>query len=140
MTFESKEIVSFSVPGPPVPWQRTRGSGKRRFSSPKQAAYQEHVKNHARCAMLRRPPAMGPVSLRVEVYFEDRRTRDLDNVVKQIGDSLNGIVWIDDAQIVEIAASKQCVKKGAGGIEAWVPTARDSSAVPPSMMEGHGND
>ena len=128
------EVVSFDVPGSPVPWQRTRGSGKRRFSSKEQVAYQRSVKHHARYAMLKRPPAMGPLAIRIEVYFEDRRVRDLDNVVKQISDSLNGIVWIDDAQIVSITASKQCVSKGAGGVEVWVSHAKDASAVPPSMM------
>ena len=128
------EVVSFEVPGQPVPWQRTRGAGKRRFSSKEQVAYQRDVKSHARYAMLRRPPAMGPLPIHVEVYTEDRRVRDLDNVVKQISDSLNGIVWIDDAQVVSIQASKQCVTKGAGGVEVWVHHAKDASAVPPSMM------
>jgi Holliday junction resolvase RusA-like endonuclease len=32
---------------------------------------------------------------------------DLDNIIKSIGDGLNGIVWEDDSQICVISARKQ---------------------------------
>lgn len=45
----------------------------------------------------------GPVCVRVDAY-RPRRVGDLDNVLKVGLDSLTGIVYADDAQIVEIAA------------------------------------
>jgi len=35
-----------------------------------------------------------------------RRKPDLDNVVKLVGDALNGVAYLDDAQIVEVKAEK----------------------------------
>lgn len=35
-----------------------------------------------------------------------RRYGDLDNHVKAVMDALNGVVWVDDAQVVEMHAYK----------------------------------
>jgi Holliday junction resolvase RusA-like endonuclease len=47
----------------------------------------------------------GPLVLTVDVY-RPRRSGDLDNTLKAIQDSLKGILWRDDAQIVEIRARR----------------------------------
>jgi Holliday junction resolvase RusA-like endonuclease len=47
----------------------------------------------------------GPLVLSVDVY-RPRRSGDLDNTLKAIQDSLKGILWKDDAQIVEIRARR----------------------------------
>lgn len=53
----------------------------------------------------------GPDDARYAVearFFEDRdphQYADADNLQKLIGDALNGVVWIDDSQIVEWHAS-----------------------------------
>jgi Holliday junction resolvase RusA-like endonuclease len=47
----------------------------------------------------------GPLILSVDVY-RPRRSGDLDNTLKAIQDSLKGILWKDDAQIVEIRARR----------------------------------
>ncbi|MDQ3834307.1 MAG: RusA family crossover junction endodeoxyribonuclease [Actinomycetota bacterium] len=48
---------------------------------------------------------------------------DVDNLVKLVGDSANGILWSDDAQIVELHASKECGGPGllleVGPAEGW---------------------
>ena len=124
--------IAIHIPGPPVPWMRTGGSGKRRFSPKVQVAYQNLIKARAREVMQLRPPMMGPMFLTVRAYFEDRRVRDLDNVVKQVSDSLNGIIWIDDSQVSEIFAAKSIVRKGRGHVSVWIEEGEDSSAVPPS--------
>lgn len=60
-------------------------------------------------------PILGP--LRVKLRFimrapkkltraEPTITPDLDNLAKSVQDSLNGIFWADDAQIVELQARK----------------------------------
>ena len=74
----------------------------------------------------RMKPLTGPVSVRIIATFsipkswpkvkaamvENGLVRhiskpDLDNVIKEVGDALNKIVWVDDSQINEIVAKKQ---------------------------------
>lgn len=47
----------------------------------------------------------GPLKVMVDVY-RPRRSGDLDNVLKVLMDSLTGICWQDDSQIVEITARR----------------------------------
>lgn len=49
-------------------------------------------------------PAAGPVSVSLWFYCATRRRRDLDNMVKLVLDSLNGVVWLDDSQVVQLDA------------------------------------
>ena len=46
-------------------------------------------------------PLTSRLAVYVKVTFPDRRRRDLDNSMKQIGDAGNGIIWEDDYQIDE---------------------------------------
>jgi crossover junction endodeoxyribonuclease RusA len=41
------------------------------------------------------------------MYFYVRTDLDLDNILKPILDSMNGIVYVDDSQIVNIMAAKR---------------------------------
>jgi crossover junction endodeoxyribonuclease RusA len=58
-------------------------------------------------------PGFDPIGepVAIEVGFFERRSAsqeaDVDNLQKLIGDALNGIVWIDDRQIVRWEASIQ---------------------------------
>lgn len=73
----------------------------------------------------RRPPLDGPVAVTMIAHFQIRSSwskkkqlaartgavrptgkPDLDNVLKTYGDALNGIVWLDDSQIVSVTLSK----------------------------------
>lgn len=51
-----------------------------------------------------------PVKLSLDVVFGDRRTRDLQNCFASVCDALNKIVYVDDAQIEMLVASKKYVK------------------------------
>lgn len=55
-------------------------------------------------------PFTGNVALSLMVIFGDRRRRDLQNLFGSICDSLNGIVYDDDCQIVELSAEKHYIK------------------------------
>jgi len=42
-----------------------------------------------------------PLSIRIDIFFGDKRIRDWDNYHKLSMDALSGIVWEDDSQIKE---------------------------------------
>lgn len=46
------------------------------------------------------------LSLSIEVYYSDRRSRDIDNCLKCLLDLCNGTVWADDSQISQIEIVK----------------------------------
>ncbi len=120
-------MIAFYVPGPPVPWKRARSNGKRRYTDPKMGAYQAHIRGSAKMdGALPEKPLDGPLAVALDVAigipksWSKRKqeqaltgallptsTPDLDNVQKQLGDALNGVLWVDDAQIVNWQASKR---------------------------------
>ncbi len=58
------------------------------------------------CLIQRVKPLLGEIALTVTVYRPAKRG-DLDNYFKGLMDSLNGIAWMDDSQIVEIHAFRK---------------------------------
>lgn len=66
-------------------------------------------------------PLDGPACVRIEVYPPDRRRRDLDNLLKGLGDSLeHGGAFHDDSQIVWLLIEKAHVVPGGKVIvELW---------------------
>jgi len=58
-------------------------------------------------------PMAGPLAVRFEVYPPDFRRRDLDNLLKALGDSLeHGGAFFDDSQIVWLLIEKSQVVSG----------------------------
>ncbi len=68
-------------------------------------AYKQGVKLRALTEGLRKPLAC-PVVVSMTVYRAAKRG-DLDNFQKCLLDSLNGVAWVDDSQIVEIHARRE---------------------------------
>lgn len=117
------------IPGEPVGKGRPR-VGKRgkhivMFTPEKTKSYEEMVKSEASATMGAINPFSGPVAMSMELYLgvpasypkgkrakclsgEIRPTKkpDIDNVAKAICDAFNGIVWLDDVQVVELLVSK----------------------------------
>lgn len=113
--------ISFTIPGDPVPFARAGAQGKRRFTPRKQADYMAAVKLFASQAMAGRNPIGGPVRMEVVAMYvapsswsEKKRAAakwrtarpDVDNLAKLAGDSINGIVFVDDAQVVSLEVMK----------------------------------
>lgn len=101
--------IRFVVPGPVVPWQRAASVGTRRYTSTKQCSYQASVRMHALAARPRGPwlPSKAQrYRVDVEAYLPDARRRDLDNVAKTILDALNGVLYLDDSQVVTLLVAK----------------------------------
>lgn len=114
--------IEFVVPGEATPFARAGASGKRRFTPKKQRAAMIVVQMFARRQMAGRPPLEGPLHLSLECDFlvpaswsvkkkaaanYKSSKPDLDNLAKIAKDSMNGIVWIDDAQVASIYAIKR---------------------------------
>ena len=98
--------VTFVVPGPPQPKQRARRGPNGRWYTPRAtAAYEAAVGWAAREAGIRHP-CTGPVRLGVNLWFPDRRRRDVDNVAKSVLDALNGVAWNDDSQVAELIVAR----------------------------------
>jgi len=118
--------VAFVVPGEPVAKGRARSTAAGRHYTPaKTVAYETLVSMVAQNAMGAAMPFPGPLAVEIEAvhtvpasWSQKRRNEalcgrafpakrpDLDNLVKALGDGANGIVWMDDCQIVVLHASK----------------------------------
>lgn len=56
-------------------------------------------------------PKIGEIDLRIELFFGDKRVRDIDNYNKILLDACTGILWADDSQIVSLLIIKNFDKK-----------------------------
>lgn len=122
--------VRFHVPGQPVGKGRPRigkvGAHARMFTPQKTASYEGMVSLAAQQAMNGAALIEGPVQaqLRIDVMipasWSGKKQRaaaagevlptskpDADNVVKAIFDALNGVVWKDDVQVVDLTVKKR---------------------------------
>lgn len=122
-------MITFTVPGDPVgkgrPRATTIGGHARMYTPAKTAAYEELVAVYASAAMKKAPLLEHPVRLHLGIYCKvpgtwSKKRRadalagierpakkpDIDNIVKALADGMNGIVYVDDSQIVELACSK----------------------------------
>lgn len=115
--------VDITIPGEPVPFARAGSNGKIRFTPPKQRDYMAATKYFAAAAMGKASlkPFAGPVRMTIVATYlapgswSDAKRRatmyrtsrpDVDNLTKLVSDALNGIAYVDDAQVVELLASK----------------------------------
>lgn len=119
------DALSFTIPGP------MRGKGRPRFVRATGRAYTPQETENAeawvrQCAVQAgAKPVDGPLLLVLGIFVDvpaswskTKRAQalaggirptnkpDLDNIIKLVGDSLNGIAWVDDKQIVEISAQR----------------------------------
>jgi len=109
-----------------------KGKGRPRFTrsghayTPKATTDYEHsLRMRAKDAMKGRPPLVGPLAVTVGAFFPIAKswtkaeqaaaidgskhhmdTPDLDNIAKTL-DALNGVVWGDDKQVVQLTAMKR---------------------------------
>ena len=120
--------VIFFVPGQPIGKGRARSAARRagdrilirHYTPEKTKSYEEAVAMHGHVAMAGRPPLVGPLAVVLDIRLQvpaswSRAKRadalagrllptgkpDKDNVIKAIYDGLNGVCWVDDAQVCE---------------------------------------
>ncbi|KWE70536.1 endodeoxyribonuclease RusA [Burkholderia ubonensis] len=133
--------VEFVVPGKPVAKGRPRfarhGAHVRTFTPEATERYENLVKMAARAAMRDTQPYEGPVRLIVNIglpiptsWSQKRQDAaaagaigatkkpDADNVVKALKDAMNGVVYADDGQVVDLWISKRYARVPGVRIEA----------------------
>ena len=106
------------LPLPPLSWARPRaGRGAAFFfTAPKQ---KKHAQAIAQACRLAKAPCLGGAleltlvfrftrakSCKLEFPTQARRN-DIDNLAKQVLDAVNGILFVDDSQVVKLCASKE---------------------------------
>ena len=110
----------FTIPGPPTakgrPRFARRGIKAITFTPDKTRAWEKDAKIILKAGMKGNPPLEGPVC--AEICFSMPKPKklkrkhhtikpDIDNFIKSAFDAMNGIVFVDDAQIVMLAARKE---------------------------------
>lgn len=105
-------MIRFSANLEPMPFKRVMQSGRRRYNDGRYTEFKVELGTFALKAMAGLEPLTGAVSLRVDFYKlkpkspASRRWGDLDNHLKAVLDALNGICYLDDAQVVRLTGSK----------------------------------
>ncbi len=123
---EHFKTIQIVVAGKPVALERARHTKTGHIYTPaKTKNWKYETGLLANRAMKPRAPYAGCVELTVKAYFlipkswpqwkydaaifnkiRPSSKPDLDNIVKIVKDALNGIVWVDDAQVVRLIAGK----------------------------------
>lgn len=121
--------IEFALDIPPEGWRRARvarvGRGVRHFMDGKTKAYETAVGFAAKCAMGGKEPMTGAVaawmvfSMAIPASWSNRKAvaarsgeirpkvaPDVDNLTKAILDACNGVVFVDDRQVVYLEARK----------------------------------
>lgn len=122
-------MIQFTVPGQPVakgrPKFTVQGGFAKVYTPKKTADYEALIAGIAKRAMGELSPSARPIEIMLELRMEIpaswtkakrlaaalgtvRATKkpDADNVLKGIKDACNGIVWVDDSQVVVLTVRK----------------------------------
>lgn len=96
-----------------VPFNRPRFCEGRGFNSARYASFKEELGEIAKAEMKGREPIKGAFRISVDFYKKSTQNLlkknfgDLDNFLKAVLDSLNGICYEDDAQCVEFGKCRK---------------------------------
>ena len=116
----------FIIPGEPVAMGRHRTTKTGHTYTPQKTRDAKAHIAHSVSRQFKSPPLGSPLRLTVIFYFPPSKEiqkkqpdgvrrgdipvakkPDLDNLIKTVGDALNGILWEDDKLIVDVRAVKQ---------------------------------
>jgi len=95
--------VAFTLPYPPSGNRVTRRGKFHQYESPEAKAYKTGVALLLKSLKVTKFDAQTKIAVTVYIY-RPRASGDLDNRLKALLDALNGLVWEDDRQVVEIHA------------------------------------
>ena len=96
-------MIKLVIPGRPRPKGRPRFNHKGFVFTPADTRkHEKYVKEIAQKEVDK--PLEGDLVLTVSVFLRNKNHGDLDNYVKLVSDSMNGVAYQDDKQIKEIHA------------------------------------
>ena len=111
-------MLTVTLPWPPTVNTYYRNLNGKTLISAKGREYRKAVAEQVRIQVAKMGYA-GRLGVLVEAYPPDKRSRDLDNILKSLLDSLTKAgVWADDSQIDDL----QVVRKTVGGmvrVQVW---------------------
>jgi len=99
--------IRFTVLGNPIPKARAVVTSHGAYTPERTKSWEAQVKAAARLAMRDRPPLEGPVGVELWLFRGDKRRADADNMEKAVLDACNRIVWLDDAQVMDMHRYKR---------------------------------
>lgn len=97
----------FTVEGPPVPKARPRVVNGHVYTPARTKVYEEAVGYAALAARTWDVPTDRPVSVVAWFYMPNRRRVDIDNLLKSLFDGMQGVLLVDDGQVVDVEARKR---------------------------------
>lgn len=103
-------VVRLTVDGEPVPKGRPRFSRKGHTYTPAKTRQAETAVQWAAIQATRAHDRdwlleAGPLAL-TAFFYCGGRLKDTDNMLKLVSDALNGVVWMDDRQVVQLHAAR----------------------------------
>lgn len=124
------QTINFIVEGVPIGKGRPRAARTRtsvRLYTPgKTVQYEDKIASAGEQAMMGAPPFAGALAVVMDIHCpvpeswpakkKEQALRgtlmpikkpDIDNVEKAVFDGLNGVVWVDDCQVVDVAKRKR---------------------------------
>lgn len=106
-----KMIQHFNFPYPPSTNAYWGTAGKRRYISKRGQEFKSAVRE-----ILKDSISFGssPVELQIIFHPRDKRLMDIDNCLKAIQDSMNGIMYDDDQQVWKLTVERGAKIKGGG--------------------------
>jgi len=96
---------SITVNGNPIPKGRPQFYMGRAVTPEATRNYEALVRSAAAICW-QGDPTTEPVRVELRFWRGDKRRCDIDNLIKAVLDALNGVVWEDDEQIIELLAYK----------------------------------
>lgn len=136
-------LARFEVPGEPQGKGRARvgrvNGRARMFTPAKTVAYEGLIAMAAQQAMQGKAPTQYPCLVQIDAYTvppaswsKKKRAAalagelypttkpDIDNIAKAVGDGANGVVWVDDKQIVDLRIRRRYAETPALAVDVAV--------------------
>jgi len=109
-------MMTVTIECPPIPKGRPRMNPRtgRAYTPPRTKMAEDDARWWLRVGMNRigaAVPFAGPLAVDLTFIPADNRRVDLDNLVKLIWDAANGVVWVDDCQVIDLHARKRLPDK-----------------------------